>query len=135
MKLPESDDDLRARFRELREEEAAHAPSFENIQRAREVAEREEASAFRLRPAWAAAALALFALGAGWWAAWQHDEPQSDAAQLAPDAPLIETLPADSSLEDKWMTATDSLLADADGAAATSVEERLTREIAALLHP
>ena len=133
MMFPESDDELRARFRELREEEAAHAPSFESIRRrAREVADRVEVSVFRLRPAWVAAALVLFALWGGWWVAWRQDDPRSPAAHVAPDAEVIEAVP---SLEGEWTTATDSLLADADGAAATSAEERLTREIAALLHP
>lgn len=136
MTAPEPDDDLRTRLRELGAEEAAHAPAFHAIRARRAAAEQPVAGAgFWLRPAWTIVLVAMVALGGGWRLMRDRGEPGEPPAVLVSDAEAIDATAVDFLIEEEWTTATDGLLADADGAAATPNIERLTQEIAALLQP
>jgi len=137
MKPSDSDDKLRERLHELRDEEAAGAPSFEAVRRGAPrtpSAGSEKSAGWYWRPAWAVAALLLVALGGGWWVTSHRDAVETSRESIS-EARLIDAVTADLSTEDDWTTATDGLLADASGVVAAPSVEQLTREIAALLQP
>lgn len=137
MNPPDSDDDLRQRFRELREQETAHVPTFERIRRGA-VPRNHDAplvEGFWRRLGWAPAFAAMLVMAGAWW--WLGHDPESVTGMppLVAEMDVKDKADLDFSLEDEWSTATDLLLADAEGAMATAQVHRLTREIDLLLQP